>query len=136
MRSSNVLAPFLALALSVPVGAQTVTAAKAKAFAGWYVVTFSNGEVLDVPDDPKCRHRQLLAEWVAQGNQIAEADPVPDAEKRATALERALDLEGRILKLAALKSRLTAAGMNAKATACQNKIDNINAALNAILADL
>lgn len=45
--------------------------------SGTIHVVLDDGRAFDVPDDRSNRHRQQLAEWVAEGNAIAPADPVP-----------------------------------------------------------
>jgi len=43
--------------------------------SGMIHVILSNGQAFDISDNMANRHRRRVAEWIAQGNTIAPADP-------------------------------------------------------------
>ena len=42
-----------------------------------FIVTLTDGTILNVPDDFANRHRQALQEWLDDGNALDPADPLP-----------------------------------------------------------
>jgi hypothetical protein len=54
-----------------------IISAKPNQDATGFIVTLDSGDVLNVPDDLANRHRQLLQEWLDDGNTLDPADPVP-----------------------------------------------------------
>ena len=55
----------------------TIQSAKPNQDSTVFIVTLTNGTVLSVPDDLANRHRQLLQEWLDDGNTLDSADPLP-----------------------------------------------------------
>ncbi len=54
-----------------------IASAKPNREATGFIVTLEDGTVLSVPDDLANRHRQLLQEWLDDGNSLDPADPPP-----------------------------------------------------------
>ena len=54
-----------------------IARAKPNQNASGFIVALDNGDVLSVPDDLANRHRQLLREWLDDGNTLDPPDPPP-----------------------------------------------------------
>lgn len=52
------------------------------------IIAIVDGKTYSIPDDPANRHRQMLAEWEAEGNTIAAYVPLADPDPLTIPLNR------------------------------------------------
>lgn len=83
-----------------------------------FIEVIIDGQVAVVPDDPANRHRQMIAEWEAEGNTIPPYVPPPPPEPSADEIiEQAMreDFIDRMAKNATAPAVVKAAALRIKA---------------------